>query len=268
MNTLLTAALAVLIAAPASAQLSPFNAAGMTYGHVHLNVADVELAKKIFVDHFGGVAVTKGPLQVVKLPNALVAFAKAEPTGGSQGTVMDHFGFQVKDIAAVKAKWRAAGPGYEVTQEFTGAEGFPNAYLAGPGGLRIELQEDRTQAPIALVNHIHFMTPDFQKLLDWYVDTFSLTKRARGRLQTTADAGAVNLSFSNAPNPTGPTKGRTIDHIGFEFKNLAAFCKQLEAKGIKFDIAYRDVPAIGLKIAYITDPSGVYIELTEGYVNY
>ena len=30
----------------------------------------------------------------------------------------------------------------------------------------------------------------------------------------------------------------------------------------------RTMPAIGLKIAYITDPSGVYIELTEGYVNY
>jgi hypothetical protein len=28
------------------------------------------------------------------------------------------------------------------------------------------------------------------------------------------------------------------------------------------------VPAIGLNLAYITDPSGVYIELTEGYDKY
>ena len=47
-----------------------------------------------------------------------------------------------------------------------------------------------------------------------------------------------------------------------------AAVKQLEAKGQKFDVAYRDIPAIGLKIAYITDPWGTYIELTEGYVNY
>jgi len=40
--------------------------------------------------------------------------------------------------------------------------------------------------------------------------------------------------------------------------------KKLEAKGITFDVAYREVPAIGLKIADITDPAGVYIELTEG----
>ncbi|MEQ1731485.1 MAG: VOC family protein, partial [Vicinamibacterales bacterium] len=64
------------------------------------------------------------------------------------------------------------------------------------------------------------------------------------------------------------TKGRVIDHIGFEVKDLAGLVKQLEAKGIKFDVAYREVPTIGLKIAYITDPTGVYIELTEGYVNY
>ena len=64
------------------------------------------------------------------------------------------------------------------------------------------------------------------------------------------------------------TRGRTIDHIGFEIRNLEAFCKQLEAKGIKFDTPYRDVPAIGLKIAYITDPWGTYIELTEGYDKY
>lgn len=266
MRLLLGVAASLLIAAPASAQLSPSNAAGITFGHAHLNVADIELAKKIFVEHFGGVAVQKGPLQVVKLPNMLVAFAQKEPTGPSQGTVMDHFGFRVKDIAAIKAKWKAAG--YEVTQEFTGAEGFPNAYLAGPGGLRIELQEDKNLPVMAAINHVHFLTPDFQKLLDWYVDTFSLTKRARGTIQTTADAGTVNLSFANAQMPTGPTKGRTIDHIGFEIKNLEAFCKQLEAKGIKFDVPFRDVPAIGLKIAYITDPSGVYIELTEGYDKY
>lgn len=266
MKLLLTAVLALTVAAPARAQLSPFNAAGITYGHVHLNVKDIELMKKIFVDHFGGVAVQKGPLQVVKLPNMLVAFRQAEPTGPSQGTVADHFGFRVKDIEAVKTKWKAAG--YQVTQEFTGAEGFPNAYLSGPDGLRIELQEDKTQPMIARVNHVHFLTPDFEKLLDWYATTFSLTKRERGTIKTTADAGAVNLSFANAQNPTLPTKGRTIDHIGFEVKDLEAFCKQLEAKGIKFDIPFRDVPQIELKIAYITDPLGTYIELTQGYDKY
>jgi catechol 2,3-dioxygenase-like lactoylglutathione lyase family enzyme len=263
---LLTAALLIAVAAPARAQLSPMNAAGVTYGHVHLNVPDIEVHKKLFVDIFGGTFVQKGPLAAVKFPNMLVALTQRAPTGPSQGTVMDHFGFKVKSMPDMIAALKAAG--YTIQSEFTGAEGFPNAYVLGPDGLRLEMQEDKTLSAKAIPNHIHFFTPDFEKLLDWYVDTFSLTKRNRGTIRTTADAGTVNLSFQTSRDPVVGTKGRVIDHIGFELKDLAAFVKQLEAKGVKFDVAYRDVPQIGLKIAYITDPSGVYIELTEGYVSY
>jgi catechol 2,3-dioxygenase-like lactoylglutathione lyase family enzyme len=262
----LTVALLLAVAGPARAQLSPMNAAGVTYGHVHLNVADVEVHKKLWVDMFGGVFVQKGPLMAVKFPNMLIALAQKAPSGPSQGTVMDHFGFKVRSMPEMLAAVRAAG--YTVQSEFTGAEGFPNAYFLGPDGLRVEMQEDKTLSAKAIPNHIHFWTPEFEKLLDWYVDTFSLTKRNRGTIKTTADAGTVNLSYQTSQTPVVGTKGRVIDHIGFEVKDLAAFCKQLEAKGIKFDVPFREVPAIGLKIAYITDPTGVYIELTEGYVGY
>jgi hypothetical protein len=33
-------------------------------------------------------------------------------------------------------------------------------------------------------------------------------------------------------------KGGIIDHIGFEVKNLAAFCRKPEAAGITLDEAY------------------------------
>jgi len=266
MRLLLSAALALSITWPAHAQLAAPNATGVSYGHVHLNVKDVELHKKLWVDHFGGVVVQKGPLTAIKLPNMLIALRQAEPTGGSEGTVVDHFGFRVRNIADVLQSWRAAG--YQVTREFTGAEGFPNAYLSGPDGLKVEVQEDKTLAVRAAPNHVHFLTPDYVKLLDWYVDTFSLVKRKRGTIETTADVPGLNLTFATSQTPTVGTKGRTIDHIGFEVQNLEAFCKRLEARGVHFDVAFREVPAIGLKIAYITDPSGVYIELTEGYNKY
>jgi len=37
----------------------------------------------------------------------------------------------------------------------------------------------------------------------------------------------------------GGSKGRGIDHIGFEVKNLDAFVKNLEAQGVKMDAAVR-----------------------------
>lgn len=266
MKPLLIAAALLTLASPARAQLSPPNAAGVTYGHVHLNVSDIEVHKKLFVDVFGGTFVQKGPLQTVKFPNMLIAFAATAPTGPSQGTVMDHFGFKVRSMAETLAALRALH--YEIQSEFTGAEGFPNAYALGPDGLRLEMQEDKTLAAKAIPNHIHFQTPDYVSLLDWYVSTFSVTKRKRGTIETTADAGTVNMSFANSRNPVVGTKGRVIDHIGFEVDNLEAFCKQLEAKGIVFERPYRDVPALGLKIAFFTDPSGTYIELTEGLDKY
>ena len=252
----------LIICTPVRAELSPPNAAGVTFGHVHLNVADIEVDKKLFVDVFGGTFVQRGALSAVKFPNMLVALRVRPTTGPSQGTVMDHFGFKVRDIASMLRTLRAMG--YEVQSEFTGAEGFPNAYVLGPDGLRIEMQEDRTLTVTAIPNHVHFFTRDYAKLLDWYVDTFSLTKRKRGRIATTADAGTVNLSFGNSAAPVVGTKGRTIDHIGFEIKNLDAFVKQLALKGIKVDSPVQDVPNSGLKIAFLTDPNGTYIELSEG----
>ena len=263
----LTTVLLLWLTLPVHAQLSPPNEAGVTFGHMHLTVADVEVHKKLFVEVFGGTVVQRGTRSLIKFPNMLIAFRQGTPTGPSQGTSADHFGFRVRNITETTAALRAAG--CEVAEQFTGVEGFANAYVSAPDGLRLELQEDKTLAVKAVPNHVHFFTADYKTLLDWYVDTFSLTKRNRGKMPTTADAGTVNLSFSTSAKPVVGTRGRSIDHIGFEVKNLEAFVKQLEARGVKIDQPVRQVPALGeLKFAFITDPAGTYIELTEGLTTY
>jgi catechol 2,3-dioxygenase-like lactoylglutathione lyase family enzyme len=256
----------LLFVTPVYGQLSPPNSAGITYGHTHLNVADLSAHKKLFVEALGGTLLQRGTRSLVKFPNMIIVFYERAPTGPSQGSVMDHFGFKVRNLAEMRAT--LTGMGFEVQEQFTGAEGFPNAYVVAADGLRLELQEDKTLSAKAMPNHIHFFTPDYAKLLDWYVDIFSLTKRNRGRIETTADAGTVNLTFGTSKTPTLATKGRTIDHIGFEVDNLEAFTKQLEAKGIKLDVPLRALADTGLKYAFITDPNGTYIELTEGLDKY
>jgi hypothetical protein len=47
-------------------------------------------------------------------------------------------------------------------------------------------------------------------------------------------------------------------------KNLEAFTKKLEAEGITLTVPYRQVPALGIAIAFIKDPWGTNIEMTEG----
>ena len=266
MRLLLTVAALVSLVSPADAQLAVPNEAGLTYGHVHLNVTDTELHKRLWVEHFGGEVVQKGPLTAVRLSNFLVALTEREPTGGSQGSVMDHFGFKVRNMAKFLAKWRAAG--YDVDSEFTGAEGLPNAYVTMPDGVRVELQEDQGLHVEVAGYHIHFFTAEYEALLDWYLDVFGLEQRSRGRIETTTNVPGMNMSFGDARGEAAATRGRAIDHIGFEFDDLEAFCEQLTARGIEFDVEYREIDSIELKIAFITDPAGTRIELTQGYDAY
>lgn len=250
----------------ANAQLAVPNEAGLTYGHVHLNVSDIELHKKLWVEHFDGVVVQKGPLTAIRTPNMAIVLTAREPTGGSRESVMDHFGFKVRNMAKFLAKWRAAG--FEVEREFIGAEGQPNAYVMMPDDVYVELQEDQALPMEIMSYHIHFFTPQYEELLAWYTELLSIEVRPRGSITTTTNVPGMNLSFGNSRTERVATKGRAIDHIGFEVDDLEAFCKQLEARGIEFNVAYRNVESIELKIAFITDPSGVYIEFTEGLDDY
>ena len=264
--TTATATVVLLLASPAYAQLASQNENGITYGHVHLNVSDIEVHKKLWVAHFGGVVVQKGPLTAVRLPNFLIALQEQEPTGAMQGSGLDHFGFKVRNLEAFLMKWRAAG--LPVTAEFTGSEGMPNANVMAPDGVKVELQEDPALHVEVAGYHIHFFTPEYEDLLEWYTKVFSLERRPRGTIQTTTDVPGMNISFGDAREPTVGTRGRALDHIGFEIDNLKAFCTKLEAMGIEFVVSYREVESVELKIAFITDPSGVIIELTEGYDEY
>ena len=45
---------------------------------------------------------------------------------------------------------------------------------------------------------------------------------------------------------------------------VAAGRAKLEASGITMAVPYRKVPALGIAVAFFTDPWGTYIELTEG----
>jgi len=263
----LTIATALLTLLPqANAQLAVPNESGLAFGHVNVNVSDPDLHARLWVEHFDGVVTRKGDLTAIRFPGFLVSLTEAAPTGGSQGSVMNHFGFKVRNLAKFLGAWRAAG--YPVDREFNGAEGQPNAYVTMPDGVWVELQEDQ-MLPVEIAGyHIHFLTPDFEELLDWYIDVFDLEIRPRGRIQTTTNVPGMNLSFATADEPTAPTLGRAIDHIGFELDDLERFCEILTDKGVDFDVAYREIGSIELKVAMLTDPSGVRIELTEGFDRY
>jgi catechol 2,3-dioxygenase-like lactoylglutathione lyase family enzyme len=132
-----------------------------------------------------------------------------------------------------------------------------------PDNVKVEFVEEPTLKVPITGHHLHLSTNEIEPLRAWYVKTFGgRSETRRGFPSAVFDAGEVNIIAADSPQ--APTKGRAFDHIGFEVKGLEAFCKKLEADGVKFEIPYRDVAQIGLKLAFITDPVGTRIELTEG----
>jgi len=225
-------------------------------GHLHLNVRD-PAAHRAFWTALGGTPTKLGDLEVIKFPDVLVLYNKAEPTGGTEGSVVGHIGFRVKDLQKSLEKWRAAG-----LKTLPGASSH-QAFVIAPDEIRIEMTEDSAmEAPIAN-HHIHFYTSSVDETKAWYVKKFGAKPGKRGPFEA-ADVPGVNLTFSQAKDAVAGTKGRALDHIGFEIKDLESFCKKLEADGVKFDLPYKKIPAVGISIAFFTDPWGTYIELTEG----
>jgi catechol 2,3-dioxygenase-like lactoylglutathione lyase family enzyme/predicted enzyme related to lactoylglutathione lyase len=248
-----------LSALPAAAQLAAPNAAGVSMGHMHLAVRDVDANKAFFV-LLGGTPVQNGPLQLIQFPNMYVMLRKGEPTGGSVGSTVNHFGFQVRDMNEWLPKWKAAGLKMEPITRPT------QVYLITPDDIRVEILEDKALKTSVAGHHIHFDldTAAIPEMQAWYVKNFGAVAGKRGAFEA-ADLPGINLTFTKqAPGPIVPTKGRSVDHIGFEVKNLPAFITKLEASGIKMDRAYAKVPNSTVGIAFLTDPWGTYIELTEG----
>jgi len=243
--------LAILPTTTAWAQLADPGSVGVAMGHVHLAVQDIEATKKFWIAVGGTPASKLGANEVVKFPGVLILIRKAmDPPAGSVGSVVNHIGFLVPDVAATRAKWQAAG----LMMEPPNPANAKQIYVHTPDDLvRIEILEDAMQT---VPNCVLAMQA-------WYAKTFGAKPGKRGQFEA-ADLPGVNLTFAKSDTPTVGTKGRALDHIGFEIKDLKAFCKKAEAAGIKLDMPYTPRPDLGIALAFITDPWGTYIELNEG----
>jgi catechol 2,3-dioxygenase-like lactoylglutathione lyase family enzyme len=250
----------------------------VVYGHHHLNVTSIAEAKKFWVEVLGGTPVKAGPLEMVKFPNVLIVFTQRAPTGGSKGTTVNHVGFYVPSVRKTLDKVAAAGYPIITREELPASQAVNDgvafieatktnvAFTMAPDQTKVEFVENPSQTMPVANHHVHFATDKVDAMKEWYVKTFAAKGGMRGTFQA-ADLPGVNLTFGSSTDPVTGTRGRALDHIGFEVKNLEAFCKQLEAAGIKMDRPYTYVPAIGFAIAFLTDPFGTYIELTEGMDN-
>lgn len=283
----LTIVLPILLFAPAvaSAQILVAGEGPVVYGHHHLNTTNMDAQKKFFVDTLGGSVVKIGSgdrqQEIIQFPNVLIFFRPMQaPTGGSIGTTVNHIGFSVPDLKPLVAKIRANGfkmitadsvaANVKVADDIAAASPTTNlAFALGPEDVKVEFVEVKSQKVPIQLHHVHFFGQMNTEMQAWYAKTFGAKMLPANPASAFVvdQLPGVSLNFSPSPTPTVGTTGRAIDHIGFEIKDLEAFTKKLEAQGIKLDRPYTKVPQLGIAIAFIKDPWGTNIEMTEGLAN-
>ncbi len=256
MRQLILAAILVSSAAPVRAQLPASNATGVSAGHLHMMVRDPAAHRKIWVDVLGAEAVKAGAIEFLRLPGIFLVLGKGEPAEGSEGSTVDHFAFRAQDLPAIRAKLVAAG--IPLTRDDA-----VEIVAIFPDKVKVEFYAAPTLTRPLEHFHVHFYAADIDALRAWYLKHFGAA------MPTPANANAMGVpgmsfSFRKTEAAQAATKGRSLDHIGFEVKNLEAFCKKLAADGVTFETPFREVPSLGLKIAFLIDPAGTRIELTEG----
>ena len=246
-------------------------------GHLHYVVRDVEANKRFWVG-LGGTAVRVGEVEAVKFPDTFVFLTRGESSGGTEGSVVNHVAFRVRSFKALEAS-----SGLRV-QPLTQIPGVGN--VRTPEGERIELFDDTAEnlvftldpgqhdevalrhnrpmsVPIAS-HHVHLNLPKGTEAdaKAWYARVLGGVPGKRWHYEAT-DLPGINMNFSEVEARQAPTKGRMLDHLGFEVQNLEAFCTALAARGVKLDAPYKK-QATGIATARLTDPWGTSIELTEG----
>ena len=236
------------------------NGAGVTMGHWHLNSRDVDANREMLVT-MGGTAFRAGELEAVRFPGVIVYLnvpGSEPPLGGSVGSVLDHVCFGVRDIGDSIARWTAAG-----IAMLPGNNGRTDqAWTATADGLRLEILEDRNQAVPIQHHHLHFFVPDgaIPEIQAWYARFFGAVPGKRAQFEA-ADLPGANLSFSKAEKPVVTTRGRVLDHVGFDVSDLDAFCSSLEAGGV--GVTRSQPNDSGAPFAFIVDPWGTCIEMNQ-----
>jgi catechol 2,3-dioxygenase-like lactoylglutathione lyase family enzyme len=246
------------------------------FGHHFLNVSSITAHARFFVETLGGTRLSSGrPDALVKFPNALIFLHEQPPTGGTKGTTVNHFAFGVQNIREMVDRTKAAGwpivtrgetpPTQAVIDDLAYMADLKTdvAFIMAPDETKVEFIEVKHQAAPIAVHHIHFLTPQVAEMKAWYVDVFGATPGKRGNFEA-ADMPEVNLTYSASPNAVAGTRGRALDHIGFEVSHLEALCASLARRGVALDRAYAVNEDLEVGTAFLTDPWGTYIGLTEG----
>jgi catechol 2,3-dioxygenase-like lactoylglutathione lyase family enzyme len=203
---------------------------------------DPQSVRRLWVDVLGAKRAQQGALDGVRLQGANVWIDKGDPSGGTEGSVIRDIGVRVRDLDGVLARAGRAGYHSHQTSRIS-------ARLMAPDNVLLELVGDPGIGAEVAADHIHFLVPDATLARRWYSERFGYPTLG------------IRLDFITAATSAGPTKGRAVDHMGFDVENLDNYTAAVKA--LTLESAPTEMPELRIKSVFLSDPWGTRIELTE-----
>src|SRR6185503_9651986 len=172
----------------------------------------------------------------------------------NEGNVINHLILSQKAGSGVLERLQAQGHQVLINSASDNEPDDGDVYTTE--NMRVDNNQDEKQTVPVIANAIQFDMPRYSRreAAAWYTEVFG-AKPGRGNavlipgLQRGLAFG-MNVGHPDAPRPS---KGYTLDHIGFEVTNLESFCKKLLAMGIVFEYNYSTTRYKSFASAGITD---------------
>ncbi|MSO57031.1 MAG: hypothetical protein EXQ55_08965 [Acidobacteria bacterium] len=228
--------------------------------HIHIAAPDQLKAVEWYQRHFGGEQLLRESPERLLFGKARIVFMKSDKATPSAGSSVDHIGFSVPDLeASMKA---LVADGAKVVQPIRDAPGlFKLAFIEDPWGTKIEVVQDSTSR---VLHHVHLRGSDPAAIRAWYAQHFGgNVGKLKGRLDGIEYSGVWLLVQEGAATPS---QGHSIDHIGFQPKDVAASIAEMKARNVKVTEEPRPLKyASGytVHIAFVEGPEGVRIEFVQ-----
>ena len=249
--------MSVLLAVVLCAGLGAGPAAGETWDHVHLTVSDTAAAAEWYAKHFDGEVTKSGPFDAVWFGSNLIKFRRGSAEVlGNAGSAVDHVAFSVEDVQATADALREDGAKVGAPNRKTKAV----AIATDPWGTKLELLKDED---LLGFHHIHLKSPYAAETVEWYTTIFG---GEAGSYKNVPNLKAIRYDnmyviVQSAVREVASTRGRSVDHLGWRFKDFDATIKRLKALDVKFVV--EPTKSGYHMIAFVEGPDGVKIEIVE-----
>ena|SRR6185437_5043063 len=253
------------------------NSDGVFAAHEHLITTDLG-SSAAFWTALGGEGTQIGTMNGVRFPGIYILLqtnhgrrsrgansapaaqpAVPQPPESSVGSVAEAIGIRVKNLHETLSKLEELG----IRPEPGASSG--EAAVMSPERVKVILTQDSSLNTAAATNELLMRVPDPAAAAAWYAKWFGALIVSEGN-DRVAKIPGMNMHFVATSVPAAGTRGRALDHIGFDVHNLQVLVSKMQAAGVTINTPYRTMDLGFLTgIAFVTDPWGTYIELNEGY---